>query len=178
MPVLRRLSRTSLLLLASVPLVVAVLGGAYLLLAPQTLAAPPQPIDFPHSVMVQEGITCVFCHTDAYKSPSPGMPSVDKCMGCHKTIGTQTPRVKQLAQYWQDQKPIPWNHVVQLPRFVHFPHLVHVTAAGLNCERCHGDVGHMTVAQQVVQMNMGWCLGCHESQPNAEQLRDCVLCHQ
>ncbi len=47
-----------------------------------------------------------------------------------------------------------------------------------NCERCHGDVGHMQEARPVVRMNMGWCLSCHETQPNAAQLRDCVVCHQ
>ena len=52
------------------------------------------------------------------------------------------------------------------------------TAPGGNCETCHGDVGHMSVDQPVVQMNMGWCLNCHEKQPNAPQLMDCVICHQ
>jgi hypothetical protein len=36
----------------------------------------------------------------------------------------------------------------------------------------------MTVAKPVVRMNMGWCLDCHEKQPNASQLMDCVICHR
>jgi hypothetical protein len=65
----------------------------------------------------------------------------------------------------------------QLPRHVKFPHHVHVTAGALNCERCHGDVGKMDVTHQVANMNMGWCLDCHQQQPNAKQLIDCVACH-
>jgi hypothetical protein len=30
----------------------------------------------------------------------------------------------------------------------------------------------------VVTMDMGWCLDCHNQQPNKAQLRDCVVCHQ
>jgi hypothetical protein len=139
-------------------------------------AAPQQPMPFPHNKMVQAGVQCVFCHTDATKSPSPGMPSVEKCMGCHKFVATNTPAIQQLAAYWQRQEPVPWVRINQLPRYVHFPHNVHVNS-GINCERCHGDVGQMPVTHQVAVMNMGWCLSCHQQQPNAKQLIDCVICH-
>jgi hypothetical protein len=139
-------------------------------------AAPRQPIPFPHQRMVQAGVQCLFCHTVATKSPSPGMPSVEKCMGCHKYIGTDRPAIQQLAGYWQRQEPILWVRINQLPRYVHYPHNVHVNS-GINCERCHGDVGHMEVTHQVVNMTMGWCLNCHQQQPNAKQLMDCVICH-
>jgi hypothetical protein len=66
----------------------------------------------------------------------------------------------------------------RLPRFVHFSHEVHVVAGALNCEDCHGDVGHMTVTQPISRLEMGWCLDCHGKQPNADQLKDCVVCHQ
>jgi hypothetical protein len=165
-------------LLVGVVILVIILAGAYFLFGSQAQAAPQQPIAFNHQIMVQLGITCVFCHTDATKSSAAGMPSVEKCMGCHKVVATGVPVIQQVAGYWARQEPIPWVRVNQLPRFVYFSHQVHVVAAGLNCERCHGDVGHMTVARPVVKMNMGWCLGCHDQQPNAAQLRDCVVCHQ
>lgn len=135
-----------------------------------------QPIAFNHEVMVQSGMECLFCHQDATRSPAAGMPSVEKCYGCHKVISPNLPVIQQVNGYWERQEPIPWVRVNRLPRFVYFTHRVHV-AAGLNCERCHGDVGHMTVARQVVYFNMGWCLDCHEQQPNAKQLMDCVVCH-
>jgi hypothetical protein len=159
--------------------ILVVLIAAYFLFAPKTQAASQeQPIAFNHQVMVQLGIDCVFCHTEARRSPAAGMPSVELCMGCHKIIGTSSPEIQKLTGYWQRQEPVPWVRVNKLPRFVYFSHQVHVVAGGLNCEQCHGDVGHMSVAQPVVKMNMGWCLHCHEKQPNAPQLMDCVVCHQ
>jgi hypothetical protein len=160
----------------AVVVTVLVLAAAAASYISRTQAAPQQPIPFPHALMVQAGVQCTFCHTTATESPSPGMPSVEKCMGCHKMIATTQPAIIQLAAYWQNKQPIQWARIYQLPRFVQFPHDVHVNA-GLNCERCHGDVGHMTVTHQVNNMNMGWCLACHEQQPNAKQLMDCVICH-
>ncbi len=174
-----KLSRARILLFGVIALVVLVilLGGAGYVFGFRLPSTPEQPIAFNHKAMVGAGINCLFCHKDAMKSPSPGMPSDEKCMGCHKTIATDRPAVQQLAAYWTRQEPVPWVRVNQLPRFVFFSHRVHV-AAGLNCERCHGNVGQMTVAQPVVTMDMGWCLSCHEQQPNAEQLKDCVVCHR
>ncbi len=180
-------SRARRFIIAGVLLIVIGLGSVYLLVAAQTQAAAPnqqaappdqQPIAFNHQIMVQAGIPCLFCHTKVTKSPVAGIPSVEKCMGCHKVIATNTPEIGKVAQYWQNQQPIPWLRVNQLPRFVYFSHRVHIVAGGLNCERCHGDVGHMTIDQPVVKMNMGWCLDCHEQQSNAGQLMDCVTCHQ
>jgi hypothetical protein len=30
----------------------------------------------------------------------------------------------------------------------------------------------------VVRMDMGWCLNCHEKQPDSPKLKDCFVCHQ
>ncbi|MGB8647067.1 MAG: cytochrome c3 family protein [Anaerolineae bacterium] len=160
-------------------LVVLILVGGFVtyLFAPKVFAAPEQPINFPHSVMVKAGITCLYCHTDAQRGPAAGMPSVEKCVGCHRVINPDNAEVKKIFTYWDQNKPIPWVRVNELPRFVYFSHQAHL-AAGFNCERCHGDVGNMTVDTPVVNMNMGWCLSCHEQQPNAQQLMDCVICHK
>jgi len=178
------------LLIGSALLLVIALSGAYLFLAAKTRAAPAaqaapiaqaasgQPIAFNHQIMVQLGIQCLFCHTEARRSLAAGMPSVEKCMGCHRVIATNAPEIQKVAGYWNREQAIPWARVNVLPRFVYFSHQVHINAGGLNCERCHGDVGHMTIDRPVVRMNMGWCLSCHESQPNGAQLKDCVVCHQ
>jgi c(7)-type cytochrome triheme protein len=164
-------------LIAGVVLVVIVLVGAYFVFASRSRAAPQQPIEFNHQLMVGVGIECLFCHSNATRSPAAGIPSVQKCMGCHPLIAADSPAIKELAGYWERQEPIPWVRVYRLPRFVYFNHRVHV-AAGLNCERCHGDVGNVPETYTVVDMNMGWCLSCHNKQPNAAQLRDCVVCHR
>jgi c(7)-type cytochrome triheme protein len=98
-------------------------------------------------------------------------------MGCHTVIKRDEPTIQEIAGYWQRQQPILWARVNQLPRFVYFSHRIHV-AAGQSCEGCHGDVAHMEAAQPAAKMNMGWCLSCHDDQENAEQLRDCAICHQ
>ncbi|MCL4394531.1 MAG: cytochrome c family protein [Chloroflexi bacterium] len=164
--------------LAIVVVLLVVLGSAYAVHASTAEAAYQQPIAFNHEVMVQAGIPCLFCHTGATQSAVAGIPSVDRCMGCHRTIATDNPEVQKVAAYWQAQKPIPWVRVNRLPRFVYFSHAVHVTVAGLNCETCHGDVGHMTVVKPTAQFTMGFCLGCHEKQPNAPQLIECITCHK
>jgi hypothetical protein len=177
MHIIRSLSRGLRRPTVGVPLAVTVLTGVCFLSAPGAPAASQQAVLFDHEAMVQKGIPCLFCHSDALKSPAAGIPSMQTCMGCHDVIATNSPEIQEVTSYWDYQEAIPWPRVNQLPRFVYFSHQVHVMA-GLNCERCHGDVGHMAVARPVEKMNMGWCLDCHEQQPNSEQLRDCVVCHQ
>jgi hypothetical protein len=161
-------------------LLFAILLTASLFLGASTLqdATQPPPFMFNHQKMVESGITCLFCHTDARRSPAAGMPSMQKCMGCHDVIATDDEAIQTLTDYWQRQQPILWERHLQLPRFVYFSHRMHVAVAGLNCERCHGDVANMTVALPVEEINMGWCLDCHDEQENAQQLADCIVCHQ
>lgn len=159
-------------------LVVLSAGGIYFLRAATTQAAPEQPIAFPHKVMVQAGVPCLFCHANATRAPVAGIPSVEKCMGCHKFIATSSPEIKKLTGYRERGESIPWVRVNRLPRFVYFTHEVHVTKAGLNCERCHGDVGQMQETYAPVKFTMGYCLSCHEQQPNAPQLMECITCHR
>lgn len=163
----------------AIVLIALIAAIAYFVIAPpMRAAAEPQPINFPHSAMVKAGINCIFCHQTAMKSPAAGMPSVYRCMGCHRIIAANTPAIQQVKGYYDRGEPIPWVRVNTLPRFVYFSHEVHVGPGGQNCENCHGDVGNMGVDRPVVVMNMGWCLSCHEKQPNADQLKDCVVCHK
>ena len=157
--------------------VLVVAAAAILLFVTQVKAAPEQPIAFTHQTMVQMGIQCLYCHNTARESPAAGMPSMAKCMGCHKVVDPNVPVIQELTGYWDRQQPIEWVRVNVMPRFVFFSHEAHINN-GVNCETCHGDVGHMTVDKPVVKMNMGWCLACHEKQPNASQLTDCVICHR
>ncbi len=169
--------RRLIVILLVIVVVIVLVGAYFLFFAPKTQAATEQPLAFNHQAMVQVGIQCLFCHTEARRSPAAGIPSVERCIGCHKTISTDLPVIETVTGYWNRQEPIPWVRVNQLPRFVFFSHQVHI-AAGRNCEECHGDVGHMSVDQPVLTMDMGWCLRCHEQQPNVTQLTDCVVCHR
>lgn len=168
-------SATISLLLAGLVLVI-VLAGSLLFLGQQAHAAPQQPIPFPHVSMVGAGVPCLYCHSGALTSEVAGIPSVDSCMGCHTVIDPTKPDIQKLAAYAQREQPIQWVRIYQLPRFVRFAHGVHI-ARGLNCEQCHGDVGHMDVTVQAKKLNMGFCLDCHERQLDGEQLKDCGVCH-
>src|SRR5205823_146786 len=103
-----------------------------------------QPITFPHSLHVQTyKIDCQYCHSDARRSEYAGLPSVARCMGCHKIAGAALPEVKKLAEYYARGEPIPWVRVNKLPEFTYFPHKAHLRA-NVKCQTCHGPVETMT----------------------------------
>lgn len=160
-------------------LIIAGLVVGVILTRAQVFAAPEQPIAYSHRTHVEAGVQCLFCHTSALRSDLAGIPSVQKCMGCHAIIATETPDVQVLAGYWERRQPIPWNRVNRQPDFVYFSHQAHL-GAGINCEACHGDVGNMTVDRPVAKMDMGWCLECHLKQPAevVNRLADCLTCHK
>src|SRR5688500_12394382 len=149
----------------------------------QTQVPPEQPIQFPHNLHVRLGVQCLFCHPGALRGPSPGLPTVTKCWGCHQQMQiTETSELlRPLRDVIESNQEIAWVPVAQVPDFVHFTHRPHI-AAGLNCERCHGDVSQMTIAENPQVMNMGWCLDCHRERAadDAEKLiklTDCGTCH-
>lgn len=135
----------------------------------QTQTVPPQPIQFPHNLHVKLGVQCLYCHPGAYRQASAGLPTETKCWGCHQQLSKYADptvpvplELQKLKQYVDAGKPIQWVPVAQVPDFVHFNHRPHI-AAGLNCEKCHGDMSKLTVAQNQQVLNMGWCLECHRT---------------
>jgi hypothetical protein len=159
-----------------------------------------QPIEFPHNTHVQTyKIDCQYCHADARRSEYAGIPSVERCMGCHRITAADRPLIQKLAEYASRGEPIPWVRVYKLPEFTYFPHKAHVRAE-IQCQDCHGKVETMTTAAAAVTgptlvndllnlvglrpapppLSMGWCIDCHREQ-NATRKRqaplDCVACH-
>jgi len=138
--------------------------------------APTQPIEFPHNIHTASvdndgnAINCLYCHSYARRSPVAGIPTLAKCMGCHRYVATDKERIKQLTQYWEQRKPIPWKKVHDLPDFVYFTHERHIQRFVFTlgqpvqqvCGYCHGDIKTMTVAERKRPLTMGWCLKCHE----------------
>ncbi len=159
--------------------IVAGVAVGIMLTRAQVYAAPEQPIAYSHKVHVEAGIQCLYCHTSALQSPIAGIPSLQKCMGCHNVIKTDSPEIQRVSSYIERGEPIPWVRVNYQPDFVYFNHQPHL-GAGLNCETCHGDVGQMDVIRQTVKMDMGWCLECHINQPEEKvgRLVDCLACHK
>jgi hypothetical protein len=133
-----------------------------------------QPIDFSHAHHVSEiGIDCQFCHAYARRGPVAGIPSVQRCAGCHESVLSEEPEIVRVLEYWENEEPIPWVRVHDLPDYVRFGHKPHVRA-GVACASCHGNVEEMDAAVQVESLSMGWCLSCHEERGVT---RDCLACH-
>ena len=155
--------------------------GLFILLAAGTgylrlkQAEPPrQPIAFPHTVHAGDlALPCTFCHRHVEDSPRAGVPEVEVCMSCHRTVAVERPEIQKLHRYWETREPIRWPQVNQVPAFVHFPHKRHVRA-GVECAVCHGAVAEMTGMQRVRSLQMGWCLSCHRARRAST---DCAACH-
>jgi len=162
--------------------------------------APAQPIFFSH--LIHAGsfqIPCQYCHADARRSTSAGLPSVERCMGCHKIIGAQdNAEIAKLHDYARRGASIPWVRVFKVPEFTYFPHKAHVRA-GVACQTCHGPVERMRVVGADTgpslgndlknllglkppqrPLTMGWCIDCHRVENQTRGLLaplDCVTCH-
>jgi len=168
---------------------VAVLIGALALFSlaaygiSESQKSPEQPIQFPHVRHVAAGVQCLYCHPGALRGPSPGLPTQNKCWGCHQQLQiTQTSELlAPLREAVAKNEPLVWVPVAQVPDFVHFKHRPHI-AAGVNCEDCHGDVGQMTIYENPQVLNMGWCINCHKQKAGDDEeklikLTDCGTCH-
>jgi len=149
--------------------------------------APVQPIHYSHKIHAgYNQIDCNYCHSSARKSKHSGIPSLNVCMNCHKSIAEYngeedlengytkefyTGEIKKLYEavgwdeatqsYTGDSKPVKWVRIHNLPDFAYFNHSQHVTVAGLECQECHGPVEEMEIMYQYSPLTMGWCINCH-----------------
>jgi mono/diheme cytochrome c family protein len=145
------------------------------------LEGPVQPIFFSHVIHAGSyQIPCQYCHAGARRSSAASLPSVERCMGCHKIVAAEgNPEVKKLQGYWERQEAIPWIRVFKIPEYAQFNHKPHVQA-GLQCQTCHGRIEameriHAVTGQNIVndlqnlaliptpprKLTMGWCVECH-----------------
>ena len=150
---------------------------------------PVQPIHYSHKIHAGDnGIDCKYCHSSARVSKTSGIPSLNVCMNCHKSIYEVAPEtlaegtkigvdynaeIQKLyaAAGWDDaeqkytgnSQPVKWVRIHNLPDFVYFNHSQHVTVAGVECQTCHGPVEEMEVMYQHAPLTMGWCIECHRT---------------
>lgn len=146
---------------------------------------PVQPIHFSHKIHAGDnGIDCKYCHSSARVSKTSGIPALNVCMNCHKSIyeyngETSAEYSKEFydgeiqklyaAAGWSDadqkytgeSQPVKWVRIHNLPDFAYFNHSQHVTVAGVECQTCHGPVEEMEVLYQHAPLTMGWCVNCH-----------------
>lgn len=146
---------------------------------------PVQPIHYSHRIHAGDnGIDCKYCHSSARVSKHSGIPSLNICMNCHKSISEVAPatlaegkeygvdynaEIQKLYDavgwdgtgYTGESKPVKWIRIHNLPDFAYFNHSQHVSVAGLECQTCHGPVEEMEVMYQHAPLTMGWCINCH-----------------
>jgi hypothetical protein len=143
----------------------AVINGLYSVGVQQGYA-PKQPIAFSHKIHAgQYEIDCKYCHVGVMKGKSATIPSVNICMNCHNQIksGTNTgeAEIGKIVRAFNENKPIEWVRIHNLPDLAYFNHSQHVNVAGVECQTCHGPIQEMDVVRQHSLLTMGWCIDCH-----------------
>ncbi|WP_046755171.1 cytochrome c3 family protein [Kordia jejudonensis] len=146
---------------------------------------PIQPIHFSHKIHAGDNkIECKYCHSSARVSKHSGIPSLNICMNCHMNIAEYNGETsakyskdfydKEIQKiykatgwdpatqaYVNEPKPVKWVRIHNLPDFVYFNHSQHVTVAGVDCQKCHGQIQEMEIVEQHSPLTMGWCINCH-----------------
>ncbi|CAM4278497.1 c-type cytochrome [Zobellia roscoffensis] len=149
---------------------------------------PIQPIHYSHRIHAGDNkIECKYCHSSARVSKTSGIPALNVCMNCHKSIyqvADETleegkreygvdynKEIKKLyaavgwdeenQKYTGESQPVKWVRIHNLPDFAYFNHSQHVSVAGIECQHCHGPVEEMEIMYQYAPLTMGWCVNCH-----------------
>ncbi len=124
--------------------------------------APEQPIKFSHKLHAgQYQINCNYCHTGVYAGKGANVPSANICMNCHNAIKRESPEIQKIYRAIENNEPIQWVRVHNLPDLAYFNHSQHTNVGGLECKNCHGEIEKMEVVEQRSSLTMGWCIDCH-----------------
>ena len=124
--------------------------------------APKQPIAYSHKLHAgQYKIDCNYCHTGVNKGKSATIPSANICMNCHGVIKKESPEIQKIYAAIENNQPIEWVRVHNLPDLAYFNHAQHVNVGNVQCQTCHGAIEQMEVVEQRSSLTMGWCIDCH-----------------
>ncbi|SPF33869.1 conserved exported hypothetical protein [Candidatus Sulfopaludibacter sp. SbA4] len=145
----------------------------------------PQPVDFSHKVHADKaGAKCEDCHAFRDDGTFAGIPTLDKCAGCHAAaMGTTAAEENFIDQYVTPQREPPWASYARQPENVFFSHAAHVKLGNVKCESCHGALGASDKLPRYRQdrisgysrlgMSMTDCIACHRQQARADSCLDC-----
>lgn len=153
--------------------------------APMVGNAPVQPIQYSHKFHAGElDLDCRYCHTGVDQGKKAGVPPVETCMNCHSSVGLSKPEIKKIIKSYNDEVPIEWIRIHNLPDHVRFTHAPHIKALWDKkgpikeaCMACHGDVSSMEVVEQKESLNMGFCIDCHRDNVDKGAEITCGTCH-
>jgi len=158
-----------IIMLTSVAIVAEITFVEATSLGRQQYYQPDQPVWFSHKVHAgQNQIDCKYCHFTADNSMHAGIPPVETCLNCHNQVKegkkTGTVEIDKIHAAFENNEPIEWIKVYNLPDHVYFNHAQHVNVGKLDCARCHGDVEKMDEIIQIPDLSMGWCIECHRTE--------------
>lgn len=132
--------------------------------------APTQPIAYSHALHAGTlEIQCQYCHTGVEIGRSANIPSPNICMNCHTHVQNVqgkdgiSPEIQKIYDAVDNNKPIEWVRVHNLPDLAYFNHSQHVKVGGIECQTCHGPIQEMEVVRQHSALTMGWCIDCHRN---------------
>jgi len=140
---------------------------------------PKQPVPFSHKIHAGAlKLDCRYCHNTVEKAGHAAIPPTSTCGNCHGgnrvkvdeqgqpvTLGVIQPEstlLTKVRESLEDNVPIEWERVHDLPDFVYFNHSVHISR-GVSCVSCHGRIDKMEIVTQVEPLSMKWCLDCHRN---------------
>jgi hypothetical protein len=82
-------------------------------------------------------------------------------MTCHREIKKESPTIRRLAEFHEQNKAIEWRRVYRLPDYVFFSHKEHIAKAAATCETCHGPVSDSDALRKEKDISMAACMECH-----------------
>ena len=162
-------------IISSVVLVVLLAAAVVSSRTPRSVS---QPIAFNHSKHVEEvGAECTDCHLYAESGLRATIPNQTLCSDCHSDALTDSEEELRLIEFIESGEKIPWKKVYWVPDHVFFSHRRHTAVAGIECERCHGEIGARSepVSRPLLPLTMKRCMACHEE---AGVTNDCIACHR
>jgi hypothetical protein len=166
----------------------AALGAGWLGLPRAIYQTHPQPVDFSHKVHAEKaGSACEDCHAFRDDGSYAGIPTLEKCAGCHAApMGTTKAEKDFIDRYVTPNREPRWESYARQPENVWFSHATHVKTGKLKCEQCHGGQGSSDklpalqrnrisgYSREVWEsMKMDDCIDCHSSRGLAHSCLDC-----
>ncbi len=135
---------------------------------------PVQPVPFSHALHAGElGMDCRYCHNTVERAAFAALPATQTCMNCHTQIKTDSPQLSAIRKSWENNDPVLWTKVHDLPDYSYFNHSAHVNQ-GVGCASCHGRIDQMEQVFQARELSMSWCLECHRTPEKFLRPRDQV----
>jgi len=149
----------------------------------------PQPVDLSHKVHAEKaGSQCEDCHSFRADGTYAGVPTLDKCSGCHTAaMGTTQQEKNFIDHYVTPNREPEWASYARQPENVFFSHVTHVKLGKLKCEQCHGAQGATdTLRPYQVDRISGYSrdiwgtstLGAKGGRVPGLKMDDCVECHR